>query len=104
MANRLTTNPVYFDQFNADATIFKANVPYTITKIRWKSVSDGDVLSLEDKAGNVVFQDIQTSATDWRDINFAGGQKFHNGLFMDVSKCTGMAATNGTDALYIYLA
>lgn len=108
MANRLTSNPIYFDQFGTDVTLAKRGTPLTVTKIRWISVDDGDVFQLEDAAGNVIFKDVgdTTTGTDsavWREVNFAGGFTFGEGVVIDVSDCAGMAATNGTDAVWIYL-
>lgn len=100
MANRLTTNPIYFDQFNADVDLAPKGV--IVTKIRWKGSTDGDILQLEDLKGNVVFEDILVSDADWRTINFPGGQKFTEGIQIDVSDCSG-STTNGTDQLYIYI-
>ena len=104
MANRLTSNPLVFDQFDTDATFADKGESFIVTKIRWKSVADADKLQLEDFDGNVLFEDIQTAAGDWRDVNFVGGYDFGNGgVRIDVSDNTGLTATDGTDALYIYL-
>ena len=100
MADRLITNPIYFDQFDTDTVLFSSAA--TVTKIRWKGSTDGDVLKLEDLKGNVIFEDILISDGDWRTINFPGGQKFNEGIQIDVSDCGG-DATDGTDQLYIYL-
>lgn len=101
MANRLTTNPIYFETFNTDTTI--STEPLVIAKIRWKGAADGDVLQLEDGRGNVILEDIAVANGDWRDIDFAGGQRFTEGLQVDEDQCTSMDAEDGTDALYIYL-
>lgn len=99
MADRLTTNPIYFDQFNTDTVLVSS--PATVTKIRWLGSTDGDVLKLEDLKGNVIFEDIMKS-NDWRTVTFAGGQRFNEGIQIDVSDCTG-DSTTGADQLYIYL-
>lgn len=100
MANRLNQNPIYFETFNTDTMI--SDKPVVVTKIRWKGVSTNDKIQLEDRAGNVIFEDISTSGTDWQETNFGGGQRF-DGLQIDEDQCTNMDAEDGTDALYIYL-
>lgn len=104
MANRLTANPIYFDQFNADATLANKGVSLVISKIRVLSVADADVFQLEDTLGNIIVYGKQTSAGDTYDIDFSTPQRFNEGVIIDVSDCTGMAATDGTDAVWIYLA
>jgi len=105
MANRLKANPIYFNIFNADADLAKHGNAFIVKKIRWKSVADGDILRFENFNNEVIFEDINTSASDWRDIDF--GDKGFNfgskGVRIDVSECTGMVAVDGTDAVYIYL-
>ena len=104
MANRLTKNPIYFDQFNADATLADEGSPLKIRKIVALSVDDGDVFQLQDAKGNVIVYMKNTSAGDTFETYFADeGQAFTDGVRIDVSACTGMAATNGTDAVWIYL-
>jgi hypothetical protein len=105
MANRLTVNPIYFDQFNADATIAAEGAPFTVRKIRLLSVDDGDYFQLEDTAGNILFKMVQTGAADVVEVDFGDkGFDFGNrGVVIDVTDCTGLAATNGTDAVWIYL-
>ena len=99
--NRLTANPIYFENFNTDTVLATGSV--TVTKIRWKGVSTNDVLKIEDRKGNVVFEDISTSGTDWQETSFgAEGQRF-DGIQIDEDQCTNMDADDGTDALYIYL-
>jgi len=44
MANRLTSNPLVFDQFDTDATFADKGESFIVTKIRWKSVADADKL------------------------------------------------------------
>lgn len=104
MANRLASRIIYFDQFDADVTLASVGNQFIVKKIRYKSVADGDIFRLEDVDGNRIFEDIQTSAGDFRDIDFGDkGYDFGSrGVIIDVSDCTGMAATDGTDAVWIY--
>lgn len=104
MANRTATNPIYIDQFNADVTIAAEGIPITVTKIIVLSVADGDVFSLDDARGNVVVRWTQTGGGDTFEIDFGSGFTFSNGLVLDVSDCTGMVATDGTDAMWVYQA
>ena len=101
MANRLNTNPIYIDIFNADVTIVKKGVPVTITKIVMLSAADGDIFRLEDEAGNRLVHMVNTGAADTVSEDFKG-LRCNNGVAIDVSDCTGMAATDGTDAVWIY--
>jgi len=106
MANRLKSNPIYFDIFNADADLAAHGNAFIVKKIRWKSVADGDIFRLENFNNEVIFEDIQTAAGDWREEDF-GDEGFNfgsNGVRIDVSECTGMVATDGTDAAYFYIA
>jgi len=103
MANRLNTNPIYIDIFNADVTIAKKGVPVTITKIVMLSAADGDIFRLEDEAGNRLVHMVNLGAADTQTEDFNGkGLRCNSGLAIDVSDCTGMAATDGTDAVWIY--
>lgn len=106
MANRLKSNPIYFDQFDADVTLAEINNPFHIRKIRMRSVADGDYFRLEDIDGNVLFQMVQTGADDIVEVDFGkDGFNFGNkGIIIDVSDCTGMVAIDGTDAVWIHLA
>ena len=106
MANRLKSNPIYFDDFSADATLAEFGNPFIVKKIRMRSVADGDYFRLEDIDGNVLFQMVQTGANDIVEVDFGpNGFNFGNkGVIIDVSDCTGMAATNGDDAVWIQLA
>jgi len=101
MANRLNTNPIYIDIFNADVTIAKKGVPVTITKIVMLSAADGDIFRLEDEAGNRLVHMVNTGAADTVSEDFKG-LRCNSGLAIDVSDCTGMAAVDGTDAVWIY--
>jgi len=105
MANRLTTNPIYFDQFNADVILAAEGLPFVVRKIRLLSVADGDYFQLEDSAGNILFKMVQTGAADVVEVDFGDeGFNFGNrGVVIDYTDCTGLAATNGTDAVWIYL-
>lgn len=106
MANRLKTNPIYFDVFNADATLASGKDPFIVTKIRMLSVTDGDDFQLEDIDGNVLFHMSNISGgADVDEVDFGpdGFDFGGNGVVIDVTDCTGMAATDGTDAVWIYL-
>ena len=104
MANRLTSNPIYFDQFDADVTLAVDGSPLIIKKIRCLSVADGDIFRLEDIAGNRLVHMVNKGANDDFETDFGpNGQIFTDGVVIDVSDCTGMAATDGTDAVWIYL-
>lgn len=104
MANRLTTNPIYVDQFDADVTLAAKGTPLKIQKIVCVSAGDGDIFRLEDSAGNILVHMVNTGAADMFELDFGSGIKFTDGVAIDVSDCTGMAATDGTDAVWIYLA
>jgi len=101
MANRLNTNPIYVDQFNADVTIAEKGVPLTITKIIVLSAADGDIFRLEDAAGNRIVHMVNTGNADTVTEDF-DNLRCNDGVVIDVSDCTGMAGTNGTDAVWIY--
>lgn len=107
MANRLKSNPIYFDQFNANATLAAVGNSFIVKKIRMLSAADGDDFQLEDDAGNVLFHmsnnngGADVTEVDFGDEGFNFGNK---GVIVDVSDCTGMAATDGTDAVWVYLA
>ena len=106
MANRLGAKIVYFDTFGTDTTLAEDGRDFIVKKIRWKSVADGDILRLENFNNEVIFEDIQTSSGDFREVDF-GDDGFNfggKGVRIDVSECTGMAATDGTDAVWIHLA
>ncbi len=103
MANRLKTNPIYFDQFDADAIFAAKGATLIIKKIRLLSAADGDILQLENEAGDVIFHIVQTGNADTVECDFGEGQVFNEGVQVDVSACTGIAGTDGTDAMWIYL-
>jgi hypothetical protein len=103
MANRLTSNPIYIDQFNADVTIASKGTPVIITKVVLLSAGDGDIFRLEDSAGNYILHMVQSGAADTVSEDF-DDWRCSEGLFLDVSDCTGITGTNGTDAVWIYLA
>ena len=106
MANRLSSNPVYFDQFNADVTLAERGVPFIVKKIRLLSAGNGDYFQLEDLAGNILFKMVQTGAADVVEADFGDkGFDFQqgDGVVIDVSDCTNITGTNGTDAVWIYL-
>jgi hypothetical protein len=101
MANRLTTNPIYVDQFNADVVIAEKGRSLVITKVVILSASDGDIFQLEDGLGNHILHMVNTGAADTVSEDF-DEWRCSDGVQIDVSECTGMAATNGTDAVWIY--
>lgn len=106
MANRLTNNPIYFDQFDADTTLAEEGKRFIVKKIRMLSAADGDDFVLEDMNDNVLFHMMNTGNADTVEVNF-GDEGFDfgsKGIRIDVSDCTGMDTTDGTDAVWIYLA
>jgi hypothetical protein len=108
MANRLQANPIYFDIFNADATLAEPGIPFIVKKIRMLSVADGDDFQLENQAGEVIFHmsnnqgGADVTEVDFGDSGFDFGRQ-GKGVYIDVSDCTGMAATDGTDAVWFYM-
>ena len=107
MANRLSANPIYFDQFDADVTLVDRDYPLIVKKIVLLSAADGDIFRLEDLDGNRLLHMVQTGNADTVEIDF-GDEGFDfgkskNGVAIDVSDCTGMTGTNGTDAVWLYL-
>jgi hypothetical protein len=103
MANSLKTNPIYIDQFDADVTLTAKGVPLVITKVVMLSATDGDILRLEDVAGNRILHMVNIGGADTVSEDF-DSWRCMDGVVIDVSDCTGMAATDGTDAIWIYLA
>ena len=106
MANRLNSNPIYYDQFDADATLAAKGTPITISKIIVLSAANDDLFQLEDGNGNVIVYGKQGAAGAGYtyEIDFPGkGQRFNNGVIIDESDCTGMDATDGTDAVWLYI-
>ena len=105
MANRTSTNPIYIDQFDADVTLAAQGKVFIVKKIRLLSVADGDIFQLENPAGEVLFKMVQTGAGDVVEVDFgdAGFNLGNDGVVIDFSDCTGLAATDSTDAVWIYL-
>lgn len=105
MANRLTTNPIYFDQFNADTDLCAIGNPFIVRKIRLLSAGDGDIFQLEDMNGQVLVDLVQTGAADVVEIDFGdkGFNLGNKGVRIDVTDCANITGTNGTDAVWIYL-
>src|SRR3990167_538450 len=105
MANKLTGKIIYVDQFDADVELAPEGEPFIIKKIRCLSAADGDIFRLEDISGNRLLHMVNNGANDTFEVDFGpDGYNFGNkGLVIDVSDCTGMAATDGTDAAFIYL-
>ena len=106
MANRTSGNILYVDQFNADVTLAAEGSPFIVKKIRMLSAADGDYFQLEDVSGSILFKMVQTGNADIVEVDFGDeGFNFGNkGVIIDFSDCTGMAGTDGTDAVWIYLA
>ena len=105
MANRLTGKIIYVDQFDADVELAPEGDPFIIKKIRCLSVADGDIFRLEDIVGNRLVHMVNKGANDDFEVDYGpDGYNFGNkGVAIDVSDCTGMTATDGTDAVWIYL-
>lgn len=105
MANRTGQNVDYIDQFNADVNLVDPSAPYFIKKIRLLSAAQWDLFLLEDYNGNVLFRmENSTGNARMTEVDF-GDEGFNfggNGLRIDVSDCTGLAATDGSDAVWIY--
>ena len=106
MANRLSGRIIYFDQFDADATLASGTNAFIVKKIRALSIADGDIFRLEDGDGNRLLHMVNKGANDDFEVDFGpNGFNFGgNKVIIDVSDCTGMVATDGTDAVWIYLA
>jgi len=105
MANRLTGKIKYIDQFNADVSLASEGDPFIIKKIIGLSATDGDTFEMEDNDGNVLLSVTNSNgAADSFEVDFGNdGYNFGNkGVKIDVSDCTGMEGTDGTDAVWIY--
>ena len=84
MSNNLNTNPILIDTFSADVIISRE--PVVVTDIIFWSTAANDVLSLDDKDGNLVLYYMLATGKDTRHIHFGkGGRVFQNGLVLDVS-------------------
>lgn len=106
MANRTGKNPIYIDQFNADVTLATNGQSFIVKKIRLLSATQYDLFSLENFVGDVLFKMENTvGAAHISEVNFGDdGFDFGNeGVVIDYTDCTGLAATDGTDAVWIYL-
>ena len=105
MANRLNRKIIYIDQFDADVTLAAVGLDFCVKKIILRSVASGDVFQFEDVDGNVMLPLTQTASNGTVESYF--GDKGYNfggkGVIVDVSDCTGLANTDGTDAVWIYL-
>ena len=105
MPNRLKGKIIYFDLFDVNQELAKPGTDFIVKKIRQLSATDGDDFQLEDKDGNVLFHMSNNNGNaDVGEVDFGEeGYNFGNaGVYIDVSDCTGMAATDGTDAVWIY--
>jgi hypothetical protein len=103
MANRLTSNPIYVDQFDADAVIATKGNPVIIKKIILLTATDGDDFLLEDADGNQILH-MSNNSGNADTVSEDFDLRCINGITIDVSDCTGMEGTDGTDAVWIYLA
>ena len=84
MANNLNSNPILIDTFSADVVISRD--PVVVTDIIFWSTVANDVLSIDDKDGNLVFYYMLATGKDTRHVHFGkGGRVFQNGLVVDVS-------------------
>jgi len=106
MANRTAGKIIYIDQFNADVTLAEKGKDFIVRKIKCVAAADGDIFRLEDLDGNIIYHDVclgnaDTFGDDFGDEGYNFG---NNGVRIDVSDCTGMAGTDGTDAVWIYTA
>lgn len=107
MANRTGHKVDYVDAFDADATLAAVGQNYIVKKIILLSAAAGDIFRLEDQAGNRILHmtnnggNARHTEVDFGDEGFNFG---NNGVIIDVSDCTGMTGTNGTDAVWIYKA
>jgi len=106
MANRTSGNILYVDQFDADVTLAEEGKPFIIKKIVLVSAAAGDIFRLEDVSGDRLLHitnnggNASHTEIDFGDEGFSFGNK---GVIIDVSDCTGLAATDGTDAVFIYM-
>lgn len=105
MANNLTDKVIYVDQFDADVTLANEGETFIVKKIRCLSAADGDIFRLEDVSGNRLIHMVNKGANDDFEVDFGdeGYNLGNKGVVIDVSDCTGMIATDGTDAVWIYL-
>ena len=107
MANRLDGKIIFFDQFDADQELAKPGEDFIVRKIRMLSATDGDDFKLDNGQDEVIFHMSNNEGNaDVNEVDFGDeGYNFGNsGVNIDVSDCTGMVATDGTDAVWIYLA
>lgn len=104
MANDVTGRIKYIDQFDADVTLASEGQDFIIQKIRVLSAADGDIFRLENISGVRLFHIVNTGAADTVECDFGPkGYNFGNkGVIIDVSDCTGMTATDGSDAVWIF--
>jgi hypothetical protein len=106
MANRVQANPIYIDQFNADVELAANGIDFIVKKIVVLSAAAGDIFRLENEQGDYLVHitnnggNARHTEMDFGDKGFNFGNK---GVKIDVSDCTGMAGTDGTDAVWIYL-
>ncbi len=108
MSDKLTSNPVYVDQFNADITLAEGSNPFIVKKIRLLSAAQWDLFFLEDFDGKILFRmensvgNARMTEADFGDEGF-NFSKNGKGVRIDYSDCTGLDATDGTDAVWFYM-
>ena len=105
MANRLKTNPIYFDTFGTDTILAKRGQPFIVKKIRMLSVADGDDFVMKDLDGNIIYylsNNIGGGDVKVDDFGNDGYDFGPNGVQILVADCNGMIATDGTDAIWFY--
>ena len=100
MANTNDGKIILIDTWSSDISLF--TVPITVRKIRLWSATAGEKLFIEDANGKQVALLIQeTDAKNVTELDFGEEGFRFNGLQIDVSDCTGLAAN---DLAWIYLA
>lgn len=78
--------------------------PLHISKIIFLSAAANDIFKLEDNEGNVIAHVVNNNGNaDTTTLDFDPPLACRNGVYIDGSDCTGLAAQDGTDAVWIYL-
>lgn len=107
VANRTKEKIVYIGTFAADVTLCDPGQDFIVEKIVVLSAADGDIFQVEEfEGGNVVLHMVNTGNADTVEIDFPGGFNLASakkGLKIDITDCTGMAGTDGTDAVWFYM-
>ena len=97
MANSLVRNPILIDTWSTDVTI--SSTPICVRKILLLSATAGELLYLEDVAGNQVALLVTKANAQTTELDFGESGFIFDGLQIDVSDCTGIAAG---DLAWIY--